>query len=176
MSEAAELGSFLRALHIPGPANAPRNQYRGVPLATRATSVEVRLRRLVPGDLGVSVKRVWEIWERTEALQIDAPDVWIHGDIHARNVIVADGRLAAIVDWGDMCVGDPATDLAAAWMLFPCKDHGKLHDEYGPISEKTWERARGWAVFFGVVLLDSGTGHDEAWADLGRRILERACA
>ncbi|MEN8195993.1 MAG: aminoglycoside phosphotransferase family protein [Pseudomonadota bacterium] len=175
-SEAANLGRFLRALHRPSPADAPRNEYRGVPLAARAKAVEAGLARMNPGDMAVTVDEVAGAWARTKTIPIDSAEVWLHGDLHSRNVIVADGRVAGVIDWGDMCVGDPATDLAAAWMLFPTRAHRELRDAYGSISELTWGRARGWAVFFGVVLADSGAGQDDAWASIGRRILERACS
>jgi aminoglycoside phosphotransferase (APT) family kinase protein len=123
----------------------------------------------------VSRTAVAGAWEHARSVAIDAPEVWIHGDLHARNIIVSAGQLAAVVDWGDLCVGDPATDLAAAWLLFDNRAHADLRDAYGPISADTWERARGWAISFGVLLVDSGTGHDDSWAEVGRRVLERAC-
>lgn len=174
--ETRRFGEFLRALHHPAPADAPRNPYRGVPLRTRATSVVSRLARLDADDLAVSLHRVRELWDEAASLPVDSDEVWLHGDLHPRNVIAAEGRLAAVVDWGDICVGDPATDLAAAWMLFPVGVHDDLRDSYRPISDTTWQRARGWAIFFGVVLADSGAGHDEPWAATGREILQRACS
>ncbi len=174
-SEAGRFGVFLHALHQRGPVAAPRNRYRGVPLQTRSASVESRIHRLAADRLSVPIDRVREVWQRAKGTALDTPEVWLHGDLHPRNVIVSQGRLAAVVDWGDMCVGDPATDLAAAWMLFPVAAHNDIRRGYGPISEATWCRARGWAVFFGVVLTDSGAGHDEGSAKTGRQILERAC-
>ncbi len=174
-SQAAIVGEFLQALHVPGPDDAPRNGWRGIPLADRADSVEQRLARLGEVSMNVSWERVSEVWFRVRDIPIDTSDVWLHGDLHARNIIVRDGSLVAIIDWGDLCVGDPANDLAASWMLFPLDAHEQLRAAYGPITEATWERARGWAIFFGVVMVDAGLSDDPAWAEAGMRALERAC-
>lgn len=175
-SEAARLGGFLHALHSYAPIEAPINQWRGGSLASRGFSVEQRLERLGPDDVKLPVKLVAETWKRATTVPQDFPDpVWLHGDLHPRNIIVKDRRIAAVIDWGDLCAGDPATDLAAAWLLFPERAHGEFRDAYGAISDDTWERARGWAIFFGVVMVDAGRKDDVRWAKCGNVALERAC-
>jgi aminoglycoside phosphotransferase (APT) family kinase protein len=174
-SDAAVLGSFLASLHQPSPPEAPRNKWRGGALADRAPSVEGRLERLEAHDLSVPVGRIAETWHRASSVPIDTPATWLHGDVHPRNLTVDGGRLAAVIDWGDLCSGDPATDLAAAWLLFPTDAHTALHTAYGDITEATWERARGWAIFFGVVMVDAGRRDDHAWAAAGNEALTRAC-
>jgi aminoglycoside phosphotransferase (APT) family kinase protein len=171
-TEAGRVGAFLRALHQPGPPEAPRNAFRGGRLADREETMALRLPRLDSARLGVPPAQVRHSWEAAKQVPVDRPAVWLHGDIHPRNVLVAGGELAAVVDWGDLCVGDPATDLAAAWMLFDNEAHGDLATAYGPMSAQTWERARGWALLFGVLLVDSGSD-DDAWADTGRLVLRR---
>ncbi|MDX2468808.1 MAG: phosphotransferase, partial [Acidimicrobiia bacterium] len=126
-------------------------------------------------SLVISLNTVLAAWEKAKTVPNDVADVWIHGDIHARNIIVADGRFKTLVDWGDMCVGDPAADIAAAWMLFPISAHCEFRDGAGPITDATWERARGSAIALGVILVDAGDSVDPAWAESGRRVLERAC-
>lgn len=59
------------------------------------------------------------MWRNALAAPMDVEGTWIHGDLHARNVLVQDHRLSAIIDWGDLCAGDCATDLAAIWMWLP---------------------------------------------------------
>ncbi|MCP3994175.1 MAG: aminoglycoside phosphotransferase family protein [bacterium] len=175
-SEATRLGGFLRALHTSAPASAPVNPWRGGALADRAFSVEQRLERLRPEDITVPARRVAEVWEKAKAVPLGASEpVWLHGDLHPRNVIVRGERIEAVIDWGDLCVGDPATDVAAAWLLFPNGSHSQFRDAYGSIPSDTWERARGWAVFFGVVMVDAGRIDDDRWAECGRVALERAC-
>ena len=175
LQQAATVAGFLAALHRLAHEGAPTNAWRGGPVIDRAPSVEQRLDRLDEGQLGIEPSLVWSVWDRTKAIPIDLSPTWLHGDIHPRNVIVDDGKVVAIIDWGDLCVGDPATDLAAAWMLFPNEVHEAFRDAYGTISDDTWERGRSWAIFFGVVMVDAGTTDDAAWAARGRETLRRAC-
>jgi aminoglycoside phosphotransferase (APT) family kinase protein len=99
---------------------------------------------------------------------------WIHGDLHARNVLVEAGSITGIIDWGDLAAGDRATDLASVWMLF---DRPEARQEalraYGGSSAATVERATAWAVLFGVMLLDTGLVDNPRNARLGQRVLER---
>lgn len=171
--QAPAFAGFLRALHRPAPSAAPRNIYRGVPLSDHRNATDARLGRIQRGSLSIDLTRVAAGFELVRAVPIDVDDVWIHGDAHPRNVVAESGVLRALVDWGDLGVGDPATDLAAAWMLF--EEPNDFATAYGPISAATWERARGWAIHFGVMLIDSGDQDDPEWAEVGRRVLERAC-
>ena len=67
-----------------------------------------------------SADRAWEIWEKALAAPAwQGAPVWLHGDLHPANVVVQDGTLAGVIDFGEMCAGDPATDLSAAWILLP---------------------------------------------------------
>ena len=88
--QARVLARFLRALHVPAPSSAPRNPYRGVPLQERALVVEQRLQAIAPLS-----PRIHDIWARTLDARIDLPPTWLHGDLHARNVLVDDGRYSA---------------------------------------------------------------------------------
>jgi len=164
------LARFLKALHLAAPAQAPRNPYRGVPLAQRAAAVEERMERLgrTAQFVGASVR---SIWRNALAAPIDVEDTWIHGDLHARNVLVQDHRLSAIIDWGDLCTGDCAADLAAIWMWLPNgESRATAMTEYGG-STATWQRARGWAVLFGVVLLETGLADNPPHAAMGELTL-----
>jgi aminoglycoside phosphotransferase (APT) family kinase protein len=167
--QGALLADFLRALHRPAPADAPRNPFRGVPLADRAGAVEARMERL--GD-AVDPK-VRPIWRDALAAPIDGPETWLHGDLHGRNVLTRAGRFSAVIDWGDLCRGDPATDVAAVWSLLPSADaRREALDAYG-VSPPLLRRARGWAVFFGVMLLDAGQVDDLRLAAAGAATLAR---
>lgn len=177
--QAGPLGEFLAALHGRRPPDdAPRNPYRGVPLAARISSVEPRLDRIVAqgGGLPAPAARVRQAWRTWSRVPIDTPEAWLHGDLHARNVIVDGGRVAGIVDWGDLCSGDRATDLAAPWLLLPVAAHAEFWDAYGPVTAATADRARGWALFFGVMLLDAHHRHDDEFAATGRTALRRLLA
>ena len=105
------LAGFLAALHQPAPADAPHNPYRGsVPLASRAETFEQRCAeaRAMHGPLSPALR---QRYEEGCATPVDAPRSWFHGDLHGRNVLVKDGRLSGVIDWGDMAAGDPACDL-----------------------------------------------------------------
>lgn len=77
---------------------------------------------------------------------------WLHGDIHATNVLVREGRLAAIIDWGSMGVGDPACDLLPAWLLFDAPARRLFLDEMN-VDDATLRRGRGWAVSMALNIL-----------------------
>lgn len=179
-AEACEaLAAFLTALHVRPPEDAPTNDWRGVPLSTRADSVEGWMADLEarPDDYPPEfASKIRAVWSKALDSPMDVSPTWIHGDLHPRNVISKDGELAAVVDWGDMCAGDRANDLAALWMLLPTMESRAramelLAEQHN--SEYTWARARGWVIFFGTIMLHSGLAGDPAFAASGRTILER---
>jgi len=167
-TEAVALAGFLRALHLPAPTDAPRNPYRGVPLSTRA-DVGARLERVLP-SVSTEPDTVWRVWRRAVETAPSKTDVWIHGDLHLRNLLVQEGHLSAVLDWGDMAAGDPATDLACLWMAF---DHWSAIDAaldaYGA-SPDLVRRSLGWAVIFATVFIDMGL--PEPYPQLGRRLFQ----
>jgi len=178
-NDAVSFAGFLRALHQPAPPDAPHNPLRGVPLRERAPRFDERLQRLagVPAFTRVEagLRRVW-----TDALDASPATErrWIHGDLHPLNVIVSDGdddrRVVGVIDWGDLTAGDVATDLASVWMLFAGAEvRARVRAAYGDVDADTWVRARGWAVLFGVLLLDAGLVNSPRHAVVGKRILRR---
>lgn len=171
--QAGVLSGFLKALHAPAPDDAPVNRVRGIPLATRAENNEERMARLLE-DTDAINPQVYKAWVDGLAAPVDTSPTWLHGDLHARNILVNDGCIAAIIDWGDITSGDRATDLAAIWMLL---EHQDARREaiyiYGADDPALWARAKAWAVIFGVVLLDTGLVDNRRHAEMGRCILER---
>jgi aminoglycoside phosphotransferase (APT) family kinase protein len=172
-AQAQSHAAFLRSLHTPAPDDAPANPVRGVPLQQRATPVEARLRRLA-STTDLITPQIWQIWHVALHAPIDTPPAWLHGDLHPRNVLVENGTIAGIIDWGDMTAGDCATDLASIWMLFADQEaRRQALAAYGNLSEATLRRARGWALLFGAVLLDSGLIDNPRNAAIGARTLQR---
>ncbi|MFI7427811.1 aminoglycoside phosphotransferase family protein [Micromonospora sp. NPDC049836] len=149
-SAAATLGGFLRALHAPAPPAAPVNPSRGIPLAGRAEGVRTALAHLEPADRAVA-RRIWAAAAAAPAW--DGPPLWLHGDLHPANILVDRGRISAVIDFGDLTSGDPATDLSVAWMLFPAEQRAAFRHAYGGADDATWERARGWALVLSLVFL-----------------------
>ena len=78
----------------------------------------------------------------------------MHGDFHVRHVLVADGEVGGVIDWGDVCVGDPSIDLQLAWALLPAERRSVFLDAYGPIADVTRLRARVLAISLSALLLD----------------------
>lgn len=171
--QAHRFAVFLRSLHVPAPSNAPFNPFRGIPLHQRATAVEERMQRLEQ-KTSLITSDIKHAWNQALDAAIDVEATWIHGDLHPCNVLVEKGVITGIIDWGDITAGDCATDLAAIWMLFSNSQvRQQVVATYANASEATLQRARGWAVFFGVVLLDTGLVDNPRLAAIGEKILRR---
>jgi aminoglycoside phosphotransferase (APT) family kinase protein len=94
----------------------------------------------------IDVAAVTSAWEAA----LDTPEwtgqpVWIHGDLAAGNLIIRRGRVAGVIDWACIAVGDPACDLIVAWELFDEPARDSFHAELA-VDEATWARGRGWAL------------------------------
>jgi aminoglycoside phosphotransferase (APT) family kinase protein len=167
------LAAFLNCLHVPPPEDAPRNAYRGVPLERRAARFNAALDKLA-GSSHVLTRQHEAIWEAALAAPLDERDTWIHGDLHPRNVLVVDGRLDAVIDWGDIARGDRATDLAALWTLLPdTESRQRAMVSCRSVSLDTWARARGWALLLAVILLDAASGKDARMTAIAQNTLDR---
>ncbi len=172
-SIAAPLAAFLRAIHVPAPLGAPRNPVRGVPLAARSDAVEGRL----AGGLVPRPDELWRVWEEAlTAPGFSAAPVWLHGDLHPGNVVVTESdtggpTLAAVVDFGDVTSGDPATDLAAAWLCFDGSGRRAFREGYGSDDAALWTRARGWAAVLATALCGNSLD-DPEMARLGRETVD----
>jgi aminoglycoside phosphotransferase (APT) family kinase protein len=153
---AADLGGFFGALHVPAPPDAPANPYRGVPLAARTDNLAKNL-ATVAGR--VDRDAVLAAWDAALAVPPwDGAPVWLHGDPHPANILVCDGRVSGVIDFGDITAGDPASDLSIAWMLLPARSHGLFRAAYAeagnrPATEATWARGRAWALNLAIVFL-----------------------
>lgn len=172
VDHARQFALFLKALHVIAPANAPKNPFRGVPLIQRVTMLNERMQR-VEAQTAMITPKIRSLWQQAVDASIDLESTWIHGDLHPRNILVDKGGITGVIDWGDLAAGDRATDLAAFWYLFPEPHLRQLAIEaYGEVSEATLARAKGWAILFGVVLLDSGLVDHSQHAVIGQKILQ----
>lgn len=165
---AAALGAFTLQLHQPAPAHAPRNLWRATPLAARDADVRERVAALGPE---LDSARVLSRWgELAGAPLWEGPPVWVHGDLHPANILVADGELSAVIDWGDLSAGDPAVDFVMGWMALTPGERAILRAAAGDVDNATWERARGWALVMALALL-ANSADNPAYQALGTRTL-----
>ena len=168
---ARTLAGFVAALHTPAPAEAPANAFRGVALAERAAAVEQRAHSL---DDRIDLNTTMRVWHELAATEPwNGPALWLHGDLHPSNMLTHDGALSAVIDWGDLTAGDPATDLSIAWMLFDRHQRGVFRD-LADIDAATWRRAAGWALNLSLAYL---TGDDStSMPAIGRATLAEVLA
>lgn len=172
------LAAFLRALHAPAPAEAPIATDRGAHPRDCTDGFEAFCQAVAPADVATDVRAVWD--DAVAAGAWEGPPVWVHGDLHPANVVVSDGTLSGIVDFGDLFAGDPAWDLAAAWVLLPAGTATRFFDMYAHADEAAIRRARGLAAMKSLFLMLMGQNGDRGlpggkphWGPVGRAALER---
>jgi aminoglycoside phosphotransferase (APT) family kinase protein len=146
----------LRAVEVPAAALADPELrwYRGDALVTRDgdTRAAIHACRALDGldlDLDAALARWEEATELPGASQVSAPH-WYHGDLLAENLLVRDGRLAAVLDFGGLSVGDPTIDLVVAWEVLDAASRKVFRAAVG-VDEATWLRGRGWALSLALV-------------------------
>ncbi|WP_026555061.1 aminoglycoside phosphotransferase family protein [Arthrobacter sp. 35W] len=168
---AVELAGFVADIHQEAPADAPRNPVRGTPLSSRDEAFRGRLELAGMPDPGPLLAS----WRESLAAPVFAgPAQWIHGDLHPGNILAKDGRLSAVIDFGDLGRGDPATDLATAWLTFDGAGRRLFMervDELTGTDAATWLRARGWALNIGTALLAHSDDNPALYA-LGRHAVD----
>lgn len=151
---ARDLASFLHELHQVPVAGAPQpglhNFFRGDSLAVydaETRSVIVALADFLDADTALAV------WDAALKSKWTPPPVWVHGDIACGNLLVNEGRLCAVIDFGCSAVGDPACDLAIAWTFFEGKSRRAFRAAL-PLDGSTWARGRGWAMWKALITLE----------------------
>jgi aminoglycoside phosphotransferase (APT) family kinase protein len=182
---ATDLAEFLAALYgidaTGGPAAGAHSFFRGGRLAVLNADTRQAITALASELDAVAATAVWEaalasVWER--------PPVWVHGDITNSNLLVQDGRLSAVLDFGCSAVGDPACDLAITWTYF--SDDSREAFRAGlALDESTWARGRGWALWKALitrakVVRSEGQSEDAArrfgWRRSARETVEEVLA
>ncbi|MGC4812149.1 aminoglycoside phosphotransferase family protein [Micromonospora sp. DT228] len=169
---AIDLADFLAALQgvdaAGGPQPGVHNWFRGGTLHTYDKEVQRALMQL---HGHVDAELVREIWARALDARWDGVDRWFHGDIARGNLLVADGQLAAVIDFGTCGVGDPACDLAIAWTLLTDDGREAFRTRLS-VDDATWARGRGWALWKTLATCCSYTLEDpedaEEFADAQR--------
>lgn len=168
---AVDLAGFLRELQAidssGGPVAGTHNFYRGGPLAVYDEETRTALMNLDPlldtGDLD-------EIWRKALQSEWQGPPVWVHGDVAPGNLLVAEGVLCGVIDFGTLGVGDPACDLAMAWSFFDDESR-RLFLRSAEPDEETWSRGRGWALWKALIVYDRNA-KDSSMAMEARRVID----
>jgi len=149
---ATDLAGFLALYAVDptgGPAPGAHSAFRGAPLATYDDDARSAISAL---ECEIDTAAASAAWESALAAPWHGPPVWVHGDVTATNLLVLDGRLAGVLDFGCMAVGDPACDLAIAWTLFHGDSRQAFRDRLA-IDDETWARGRCWALWKALITL-----------------------
>ena len=179
-SLAIPLAKFLAALHgIPADAAAKHGAGADVldrlNTGARRSATDERLSALVQAGVIENRRRIDAILETAPVIHHPRSDALVHGDLHAGQIIVGDDdQMIGVIDWGDVHLGDPAVDLAAAHAILPRDSHEAFLHTYGPVDSTAWSAAKARATWHTVALLVSAwdTG-DTDMADEARDALDR---
>jgi aminoglycoside phosphotransferase (APT) family kinase protein len=156
-----------------GPAAGEHNFSRGVPLALRDPLVREAIASM---GSALDVGRAAEAWESALRTPVwSRPPVWVHGDLHAGNLLVHRGRLSAVIDFGGLGVGDPACDLIVAWNLLSPQNRLVFREAVGA-DDDTWARGRGWALSIALIALPYYQVRNPAVARGARHTIEQVLA
>lgn len=172
---ATDLAHFIIALQgveaTGGPPPGEHNFYRGVPLAMRDYETREAIAALHDVFDAGQVTAAWDAAVETPVWS-KAP-VWIHGDLHAGNLLIHQGRLSAVIDFGGLGVGDPACDVMAAWVFLSAENRA-LFREVLQVDDATWARGRGWALSFGLIALPYYQTTNPVLAGIARHAINEA--
>lgn len=148
---AMDLGGFLVELQSidasDGPLAGAHNCYRGASLSV----YDHESRNAIEKNADVFNSGILtELWNLALDSEWEQEPVWLHGDIASGNILVRNGKLSAVIDFGILGVGDPSCDAAMAWTFF---DEGsrKMFKDVLKMDEATWNRARGWALWKALI-------------------------
>lgn len=146
---AVKLANFLKELHAIdaslGPVAGKHNFYRGGDVSTYHDEYIDLVENLYE-FLGIEKSLLLEIWDLALKSKWTKTPVWVHGDLVATNMLVHNGRLEAVIDFGILGVGDPACDLSMYWTFFN-EESRKVFKDYLDLDKNTWDRARGWVIW-----------------------------
>lgn len=149
---AQDLAAFLTSFHSLDARNGPppglHNYFRG---ASPAVYGDRTLQAIDLLTDRARAETASDLWRRATATAWTRPPVWVHGDLAAGNLLIRDGRLAAVIDFGCLAVGDPACDLVPAWTMLP-RDARAVFRAALDIDDDTWVRAQAWALWKALIL------------------------
>jgi aminoglycoside phosphotransferase (APT) family kinase protein len=169
---ARDVGRFVaavRRLQLPD----TRRGSRAGPLAERDAEVRGAIGEVAGEFDPAAVSTAWDA--ALQAPVWDGPPLWTHGDLLRGNLLLREGRLAAVIDWSLLGVGDPACDAIAAWSVLPPETRQLFRTEAG-FDDATWARGRGWALCCGLLQVPYYTETNPELADNGRHMVRAILA
>ena len=173
---ATSVAEFILALQridaTDGPQAGAHSFYRGAP----PVHYDDETRRSLTALNGrIDTEKASAVWDAALEAAWHGPPVWFHGDIASGNLLVKDGRLAAVIDFGTSGVGDPACDLVIAWTMFSAESREAFRSAVAQDSD-TWARARGWALWKALITLADDIDTNETRAAVNRRVIAEVLA
>jgi aminoglycoside phosphotransferase (APT) family kinase protein len=173
---AMDVAAFLKALHgidaSDGPLAGEHNFHRGGSLAVYDN--EARAAALHVAD-EVDQALAMEIWQLALSSRWPRSGVWVHGDIAEGNLLVKDGRLSAVIDFGSSGVGDPSSDLILAWNVLD-KESRVVFRHALNLDDATWQRGRGWVLWKALIVLAAERDRNGKMAEWSRRTIREVFA
>jgi len=173
---ASTLGQFLTTLQgldaSDGPSPGPHNFFRGGPLVVYDTETRDSIKALY-GEINTTA--VTDVWEAALHATWHGSPVWVHGDVAVGNLLVKDGRLSAVIDFGSSGVGDPACDLVIAWTFFSGESREAFRAAL-PLDDATWARGRGWALWKALITLAGNIHTNSLEASKARYVIDEVLA
>ncbi|MER7697228.1 aminoglycoside phosphotransferase family protein [Streptomyces sp. NPDC096095] len=165
---AADLAEFVLALRRVDPADAPP-AYRSESLSSRDTATRKALAALDGVLDQASVTAAWN--EALAAPPFTDPPAWVHGDLQPGNVLTADRRLTAVIDFGCTGLADPAVDLIAAWYLLTAGARETFRTAVGA-DDASWARGRGWALSIALLELAHYRETNPVMAEIAAHVID----
>jgi aminoglycoside phosphotransferase (APT) family kinase protein len=172
---AADLAGFLAALERIDPAAGPPPGEHSFHRGGSLTYYDEQARHALAELRGViDTESASQVWQAALDARWENDPVWVHGDVAVGNLLVQDGRLKAVIDFGCSAVGDPACDTVIAWTLFTGSSRERFRAGL-PLDDATWARGRGWALWKAMIVL-SGASDDPEDALATGQVIEEILA
>ncbi len=169
---ATRLAKFLVALQridtVNGPIPGPDNFFRGGALRTYDAETKRAIALLKDK---INAEAATELWNAALGTAWDRSPVWVHGDMSAGNLLMRDGRLCAVIDFGMLAVGDPACDLSIAWTLLS-GDSRKTFQAILALDPGTWARGRAWTLWKALIVAAKFSGTTQVDAAQSWRVID----
>jgi len=175
IDSAKRLAHFLTAFHqidaSEGPPAGRESFYRGSALKVYDREVREALEQL---KNQVDTKKALTIWEEALESHWTRPPVWVHGDLSPSNLLTENGKLTSVIDFGQLCTGDPACDTAIAWTLFNGQSRETFFQTLS-LDDQTYQRGQAWGLWKALITLAKSTEAHKHEKTILQQTLEELC-